>query len=86
MIQIDTSDSILIDGRDTGLKLTQRRDGTVVYTPESIATGRQYKEHKMPFARYSTAHDFPHKPGKEYDPMTTAGRLQLERDILALIS
>lgn len=78
MLQIDTSDSILIDGRDTGLKVTQRRDGTVVYTPESVISGRKYQEHKMPHARYSTAHDSP--------ASGAAGRIQFEADIRALMA
>ena len=86
MLQIDTSDSILIDGRDTGLKLTQRRDCTVVYTPESVIGGRKYQEHKMPYARYSSAHDAPSKPGQSYNPNVTAGRAQLEADVRALLA
>lgn len=78
MLQIDTSDSILIDGRDTGLKVTQRRDGTVVYTPESVISGRKYQEHNMPHARYSTAHDSP--------ASGAAGRIQFEADIRALMA
>lgn len=85
MLQIDTSDSILIDGRDTGLKIAQRREGSVIYTPESAASGRKYQEHKMPYARYSTAHDAPHKPGQAYDPNVSAGRAQLEADVLAFL-
>lgn len=85
MLQIDTSDSILIDGRDTGLKLAQRREGSVVYTPESVVSGRKYQAHKMPYARYSAAHDAPSKPGQAYDPKITAGRAQLELDVLALL-
>lgn len=86
MLQIDTSNSILINGRDTGLKLTQRREGSVVYTPESVLSGRKYQEHKMPYARYSAAHDAPSKPGQAYDPNVTAGRAQLEADVLALLA
>lgn len=78
MLQIDTSDSILIDRRDTGLKVTQRRDGTVVYTPESVISGRKYQEHKMPHTRYSTAHDSP--------ASGAAGRTQFEADIHAIMA
>lgn len=85
-LQIDTSYSILIDGRDTGLKLTQRRDGTVIYTPES--TGQRYKEHKMPHARYSAAHANP-KPMHATPELTakfkTAGKAQLEADVRELL-
>ena len=82
MIQIDTSDSILIDGQNTGLKLTQRRNGTVIYTPEQA--GQTYAEHAMPYARYSAAHDAPSKPGQPYDPKLSAGSKQLEADVRAL--
>ena len=85
MLQIDTSDSIIIDGQDIGLKLTQRRNGTVVYTPECAISGRKYKEHAMPHARYSAAHDSPSKPGQQYDPKECAGRSQLEADVRALL-
>ena len=33
-IQIDTVGAIILDGKDTGLGVTQRREGTVVYTRE----------------------------------------------------
>lgn len=75
-LQIDSANRILIDGRDVGLAVTQRRDGTVVYTPEGI--GRPYAEHKMPHARYSTAHD---KPASG-----AAGRVQFEADVRALLA
>ena len=75
MIQIDASNRIRIDGHDTGLAITQRASGTVVYTPEGCATG--YREHKMPHERYSTAHDAP--------ASGAAGRAQLEADVRALL-
>ena len=74
MIQIDASNRISIDGRDTGLALAQRASGTVVYTPEGRSA---YREHKMPHARYSTAHDAP--------ASGAAGRAQLESDVRALL-
>lgn len=85
-IQIDTANRIKIDGQDTGLALGQRREGTIVYTPESRHTGQRYQEHPMPFSRYSTAHDEPHKPGEPYDPTVCAGRAQLEADVRALLA
>jgi hypothetical protein len=87
-LQIDTSDSIIIDHKDTGLKLTQSRDGTVIYTPESAASGQQYKEHKMPHARYSAAHDNPkplHASPDLVAKFKTAGRAQLEADVISLL-
>lgn len=87
MLQIDTSDSIIINGRDTGLKLTQRRDGTVVYSPEK--SGQAYREHAMPHTRYSTAHDNPrplHKTTELAEKFKTAGRSQLEADICSLLA
>lgn len=83
MLQIDNTNRIIIDGQCTKLAISQKREGTVIYTPESLSSN--YKEHQMPFARYSTAHDEPHKVGEQYDPSVTAGRLQLEEDVLALI-
>ncbi len=75
MLTIDTTNRINIDGKSTGFAITQRRDGTVIYTPEGA--GRAYREHQMPHARYSTAH---------YAPSSgCAGRGQLEADILALL-
>lgn len=76
MLSIDTSNRITIDGQVTGLAVTQRRDGTVVYTPEGI--NKAYAEHKMPHARYSTAHDAP--------ASGAAGRAQFEADIRALLA
>lgn len=87
-LQIDTSDSIIIDHKDTGLKLAQRRDGTVIYTPESVVSGQQYKEHKMPHARYSAAHDNPkpmHATPELAAKFKTAGQGQLEADVLTLL-
>lgn len=87
MLQIDTANRIIIDGRDTGLALTQRRDGTVVYTPETA--GQKYREHKMPHARYSAAHDNPkpmHASPELAAKFQTAGRAQLEADVLALLA
>lgn len=84
-LQIDTTDSIIINGRDTGLKLTQRREGSVVYTPERVASGQRYQAHQMPYVRYSAAHDAPNKPGQTYNPDVTAGRSQLEADVLDLL-
>jgi hypothetical protein len=83
--QIDNSNHIILDGQDTGLVLGQRREGTVVYTPECRATGTRYQEHWMPFNRYSAAHSEPRQPGKQYDPAVTAGCLQLEADVRQLL-
>ena len=76
MIQIDTADEILLDGQRTGLGLTQRREGSVVYTRER--QGVRYAEHKMPHPRYSAAHDAP--------ASGAAGRGQLEADVRALLA
>lgn len=76
MIQVDTTNRILIDGQPTGLAIAQRQDGTVIYTPEGVTTA--YRAHNMPHARYSTAHDAP--------ASGAAGRSQLEADIRALLA
>lgn len=102
-LQIDTKNRIIIDGRDTGLAITQRRHSTVIYTPDRHGLGRinrivddkvvqvvdvgtRYQEHKMPYSRYSAAHDAPSKPGQSYNPNVTAGRAQLEADVRALLA
>ncbi|MEY4415379.1 MAG: hypothetical protein RIQ53_2672 [Pseudomonadota bacterium] len=77
MLQHATDNSLIIDGRDTGLKLTQRHDGTVVYTPENRLRGQEYKQHQMPHKRYSVVHDAP--------ASGAAGRSQLEEDLRALL-
>jgi len=89
MLTIDTSNRILINGCDTGLAMTQRREGTVIYTPESRANGARYQEHKMPHARYSAAHDNPrplHATPELAAKYKTAGRAHLEVDVLALLA
>jgi len=116
-LQIDTANRIRIDGKDTGLALSQTREKTIVYTPERRGLGQinkmarkptgrnalgimqwvdcvevvddvgaRYKEHSMPFNRYSAAHDEPHKPGEAYNPAVCAGRIQLESDVRALLA
>lgn len=75
-IEIDSANRIILDGQQTGLAVTQRSSGTVVYTPEGPST--QYAEHKMPQERYSLAHDHP--------ASGAAGRQQFENDIRAMIA
>jgi hypothetical protein len=58
--------------------VTQRREGSVVYTPECIIIGRKYQEHTMPHARYSTAHD--------KTASGAAGRAQFEADVRELVA
>lgn len=89
-LTIDTANRISIDGRFTGLAVTQRRDGTVVYTPESVVGGTKYAEHKMPRARYTLAHDNPRpmhatpELAAKFPP--AAGRAQFEADIRSLLA
>lgn len=85
-IQIATSNQILIDGKFTGLCLAQSAAGTIVYTPEGVTT--KYFQHAMPHARYSAAHDNPralHATPELTAKFKTAGRAQLEADVLALL-
>jgi hypothetical protein len=85
MIQIDTANRIILDGKQTGLAVTQTAQGTIVYTPE--AQGVRYRAHPMPHARYSLAHDNPrpaHASPDKYPP--PAGRAQFEADIRALLN
>lgn len=83
MMQIDTSNEIILDGARTGLKVAQYTDKTVVY---AAAAGRPIRNvdvgiqdsHKyvMPQSRYSLAHD---EPGSG-----SAGRTQFEADLRRL--
>lgn len=76
-LQIDTAEEILLDGQRTGLGVTQRREGTVVYTREQV--GIRYAEHKLPHARYLLGSDsLITKPG-------VATRAQFEIDERALV-
>lgn len=84
MIQHATDNSLILDGKVTGLKLTQRREGSVVYTPESRLSGQAYREHKMPHQRYSLSHDAPTDPRTGL-PTGAAGRAQLEADLRELL-
>ena len=74
-IQIDHTNRLIINGQHIGLAIAQRREGSVIYTPEGVNT--KYMEHPMPHRRYSTAHDAP--------ASGAAGRGQLEIDVLDLI-
>lgn len=78
MLQITTNNALLLNGKSIGLSLVQRREGTVVYTPDSRLSGRSYREHKMPHRRYSTMHDAP--------ASGAAGLVQLESDLRELMS
>lgn len=77
MIQIDTTNGIVLDNEQTGLKLVQRREGTIIYTPENKLNNIAYREHKMPESRYATSHDAPDSG--------VAGCATLETDIRALL-
>jgi len=73
-IIINTDNSISIDGVATGLRVTQRREGTIVYSADH--GGLNYKEYKMRFERYSLSHDSPLSG--------VPGRKQFEIDIRTL--
>jgi len=75
MLQLATNNELVIDGKFTGLGLTQRREGSVVYTMERA--GRVYAEHPMPHKRYAASHDKP--------VSGAAGRSQLEADVRELM-
>lgn len=85
---IYTDNSIDLDGQRTGLRVTQRRDGTVVYSADH--GGVNYREYKMPHPRYSLVHDNP-KPmhatpelAAKFPP--AAGRAQFEADLRAMLA
>jgi len=87
-ITINTDNTIEIDGQQTGLRVTQRRGGTVVYSTSH--GGHDYKEHPMPHARYSLAHDAPRplhatpELAAKFPP--SAGRNQFEADVRTLLA
>lgn len=76
-IQISTNNEIILDGKRTGLGLSQKKEGTLIYTMESLLGGVEYFEHKMPYKRYSAASDIPN--------IFCAGRTQLEADIREIL-
>lgn len=77
MLQIDTTNHILLDGQQTGLAIAQKLSGTVIFTPENRLTGAPYREHPMPHPRYATSCDAP--------ASGVPGRTQLETDVRALL-
>lgn len=87
-MQINTDNTISLDNKPTGLRVTQRRDGTVVYSTSHA--GHDYKEHKMPHARYSLANDAPRPmhatPELAAKYPAPAGRAQFEADVRDLIA
>ena len=88
MLNITTDNNIEIDGQRPGLRVTQRRDGTVVYSTNH--DGTNYREHSMPHARYSLGHHAPRplhatpELAAKFPP--PPGRSQFEADIRALIA
>jgi len=77
MMTINSDNTISLDGENTGLRVTQRRDGTVVYSTNH--RGTNYREYAMPHARYALSGD--PLPGS-----ASAGRTQFESDLRALIA
>lgn len=55
MLQIDSTNTIILDGQRTAFAVTQKSTGTVVYTKEDRTAGTKYCEHQMPHARYMLA-------------------------------
>ncbi len=74
-LQLDHLDRIIIDGQYVHLKLMQRPDKTVVYTPETNETA--YREYEMPHEKYAIGNITP-APG-------VAGSVELENDIKELV-
>lgn len=68
MIQIDTTNRILVNGKQTGLAIGQHLAGSTIYRPETSTT--PYAEIRMPKSRYTLS--------------TEAGRAEFEQDILAV--
>lgn len=75
-MQIYTNGAIEIDGKDTGLGVSQQQGGTAVYTRESITAA--YVRHSMPHPRYALSTDSP--------ASGNPGRTQFEADVRALLA
>lgn len=73
MLSIAANNEILIDGERTGYRVTQKADGTVVYSNFD----NKYREHAMPHKRYSLSHPAPLSGNP--------GLTDFERDIRALL-
>ena len=73
-MRIYTDNSIEINNVQTGLKVSQDKNKTTVYS-STIKDG--YKEYQMPHQRYSLAHDEP--------ASGVPGASQFEKDIIALM-
>lgn len=87
-LQIATDNTIIIDGQNTALKVTQTGQGTIVYTPESTFPPSKYQAHSMPHVRYSLTHDNPkpiHATADLSTKFAVAGRAQFEADVRALL-
>jgi hypothetical protein len=87
-LEIAANNSIILDGQNTALKVTQTGQGTIVYTPESTTPPSKYKEHLMPHVRYSLTHDNPkptHTTSELAEKFSVAGRAQFEADVRSLL-
>lgn len=86
-IHFNSDDSIVLDGVATGLKYTQEENCTVIY---SVGHGGvQLKRYPMPHARYLLPYDTwrPRNVTSKLSPKasSTAGRMQFETDLRALV-
>ena len=75
-IEIYSNGHIHLDDEDTGMGVTQRASGTVVFVRDGA--GRSYREIEMPHSRYSLAHD---KPASG-----NPGRQQFEQDLRRIVT
>lgn len=75
MITVYTNGNLSLDGKDTGLGVVQRKEGTEVFVRETLGT--KYRKIVMPHARYSLAHNAP--------ASRVPGRTQFEDDVRAAL-
>ena len=79
-LSIDTASgriTLIVDQGDyrfSGFHISQSKNGTVLYQPESLLAKTKYKEFPLPSPRYSLAHD---KPASGVE-----GRKEFDRDFL----
>lgn len=78
MLTIYSNNNISLDGKDTGLGVSQRQTGTVVFVRESVGQKIEYKELTMPSTRYALSGDAP--------ASGVPGRSQFEADLRAVLA
>lgn len=70
MIQIDTTNRIILNGQPTGLAVRQAIHGSIIYRAETAST--PYEEINLPKTRYTLS--------------TEQGQAEFERDLVTVLA